>query len=96
MQTPDFKKLREWLTIRQLDDLRRVVPDGDVDEDGGRPDFIIGDNGRRLGIEVTEYHSDFREMARHSEQEAIVAEARAERWTQFRVPLTAAVSRRRQ
>jgi hypothetical protein len=86
MRIGDRKKLREWSLIKQLDALLGVVPDGEVDEGGERPDFIIR-KVRAFGIEVTEYHSDFREMARHSEQEAIVAEARAEHRRRFRVPL---------
>jgi hypothetical protein len=83
----DQKKLREWLHVRQLDDLLDVLPSGKLDEDGERPDFIVHHDGRALGIEVTEFHSDFREVARHSEQEAAVSEARAEHWRRFQLPL---------
>ena len=88
MKSDHKKKLREWLHVRHLHELLDVVPAGELDEDGERPDFIIKRfDGRSLGIEVTEYHVDVRKMARTSEQERVVAAARAEHWRRFGVPL---------
>ena len=46
------KKLTELLHVRLLHDQLQVVPDGDCDEDGKSPDFIIENDGRRIGIDA--------------------------------------------
>jgi hypothetical protein len=88
MKSKDRQKLAEWLHVRHLNDQLGVVPDGALDEDGERPDFIIQQpGGRTLGIEVTEFHWDPKEKARGSEQEGIVSAACAEHRRRSGLPL---------
>lgn len=58
-----MKKVREFLHLRRLGELLRVLPASECQEAEG-PDFIFDTPSGLLGIEVTEYHVDHRVTAR--------------------------------